>query len=78
MCWSSVHKPLPNSLHTIKYAYPSLNNAVCCPYQATHEEIESIMIGWTEQVGYPVININTTTGEIVQEQFLLKRAEDTG
>ncbi|KAI5620955.1 aminopeptidase N, partial [Silurus asotus] len=49
-----------------------------CPYQVTHEEIESIMTTWTEQVGYPVININTTTGEIAQEQFLLKRGKDPG
>uniref|UniRef100_A0A8B9L7G5 Aminopeptidase n=1 Tax=Astyanax mexicanus TaxID=7994 RepID=A0A8B9L7G5_ASTMX len=37
-----------------------------------------IMYGWTEQVGYPVISINTSTGEIWQEQFLLNQTGDYG
>ncbi|KAF5907632.1 aminopeptidase N-like, partial [Clarias magur] len=63
-----------------KYKYKTANTADLwkCMQEATHEEIESIMPAWAEQVGYPVININTTTGDIAQEQFLLKEAGDTG
>uniref|UniRef100_A0A8B9L6N3 Aminopeptidase n=1 Tax=Astyanax mexicanus TaxID=7994 RepID=A0A8B9L6N3_ASTMX len=43
------------------------------PNQVSTEDVESIMYGWTEQVGYPVISINTSTGEIWQEQFLLNQ-----
>ncbi|TSS72689.1 Aminopeptidase N [Bagarius yarrelli] len=63
-----------------RYKYKTAETAELwrCMQEATHEEVESIMKTWTEQVGFPVININTTTGEIAQEQFLLKREEDTG
>uniref|UniRef100_A0A8B9LDC1 Aminopeptidase n=1 Tax=Astyanax mexicanus TaxID=7994 RepID=A0A8B9LDC1_ASTMX len=48
------------------------------PNQVSTEDVESIMYGWTEQVGYPVISINTSTGEIWQEQFLLNQTGDYG
>ncbi|RVE71361.1 hypothetical protein OJAV_G00051250, partial [Oryzias javanicus] len=32
--------------------------------------VPRVMKPWTEQQGYPVININTTSGEIVQKHFL--------
>lgn len=46
--------------------------------EASTLDVESIMYGWTEQVGYPVISINTSTGEIWQEQFLLNQTGDYG
>uniref|UniRef100_A0A8B9L915 Aminopeptidase n=1 Tax=Astyanax mexicanus TaxID=7994 RepID=A0A8B9L915_ASTMX len=46
--------------------------------EVSTEDVESIMYGWTEQVGYPVISINTSTGEIWQEQFLLNQTGDYG
>ncbi|XP_060779905.1 alanyl (membrane) aminopeptidase-like b isoform X2 [Neoarius graeffei] len=66
-----------------KYKYKTVDTADLwnCLQEAlsTSEQIKSIMTTWTEQIGYPVININTITGEISQEHFLLKRAEeDTG
>ncbi|MCJ8733359.1 hypothetical protein PDJAM_G00222310 [Pangasius djambal] len=66
--------------YLMKFQYKTADNADLwnCMQEATHEEIERIMTAWVEQEGYPVLNINTTTGEIAQEQFLLKRTGDTG
>ncbi|XP_017321402.1 alanyl (membrane) aminopeptidase-like b [Ictalurus punctatus] len=69
---------LRNYLEKYKYKTADTADLWKCMDEATHEDIESMMTTWTEQVGYPVIHINTTTGEIAQEHFLLKRAEDTG
>ncbi|KAI4875799.1 hypothetical protein NFI96_017138 [Prochilodus magdalenae] len=41
--------------------------------EATLDRVQPMMKGWTEQVGYPVITINTITGEISQKQFLLNQ-----
>lgn len=35
-----------------------------------HTEVAKMMERWTNQIGYPVITINTTNGEIYQKQFL--------
>ncbi|TKS72939.1 Aminopeptidase N [Collichthys lucidus] len=35
-----------------------------------HTEVAKVMEPWTNQIGYPVITINTTNGEIYQKQFL--------
>ncbi|MCI4379249.1 hypothetical protein PGIGA_G00225670 [Pangasianodon gigas] len=66
--------------YLMKFQYKTADTADLwkCMKEFTHEEIESIMTAWVEQEGYPVLNINTTTGEIAQEQFLLKRAGDAG
>lgn len=41
--------------------------------QETGQDLEAFMSTWVEQVGYPVVTINTQTGETTQEQFLLKQ-----
>ncbi|KAB5574930.1 hypothetical protein PHYPO_G00214740 [Pangasianodon hypophthalmus] len=69
---------LKSYLRNFEYKTADTADLWKCMNEATHEEIESIMTAWVEQEGYPVLNINTTTGEIAQEQFLLKRAGDTG
>ncbi|KAK2848107.1 hypothetical protein Q7C36_009789 [Tachysurus vachellii] len=65
-------------LENYKYKTADTTDLWKCMQKTTFEDVESIMATWTDQAGYPVISINTTTGEIVQEQFLLNRAEDTG
>lgn len=46
--------------------------------QETNKNVAGFMSTWTEQMGYPVITITTQTGEISQEQFLLKQTEGHG
>ncbi|XP_047678558.1 alanyl (membrane) aminopeptidase-like b [Tachysurus fulvidraco] len=65
-------------LENYKYKTADTTDLWKCMQKASGKEVESLMTTWTDQAGYPVISINTTTGEIVQEQFLLNRAEDTG
>ncbi|KAJ8003221.1 hypothetical protein DPEC_G00167150 [Dallia pectoralis] len=38
--------------------------------------ISEIMNTWTNQMGYPVITINTTSGEVFQKHFLLNQTSD--
>ncbi|KAL6107369.1 uncharacterized protein ACO6RY_11025 [Pungitius sinensis] len=35
-----------------------------------HTDVAKVMNAWTKQIGYPVITINTTNGEIYQKHFL--------
>lgn len=35
-----------------------------------HTDVAKVMNTWTKQIGYPVITINTTNGEIYQKHFL--------
>ncbi|KAM6946022.1 alanyl (membrane) aminopeptidase-like b [Aplochiton taeniatus] len=37
------------------------------------EQVAEVMDKWTNQIGYPVVIINTTTGLVQQEHFLLNR-----
>ncbi|XP_041693355.1 aminopeptidase N [Coregonus clupeaformis] len=39
-------------------------------------EVAKVMETWTMQMGYPVITINTTTGDVSQEHFLLIQTSD--
>uniref|UniRef100_A0A4W5R3V4 Aminopeptidase n=1 Tax=Hucho hucho TaxID=62062 RepID=A0A4W5R3V4_9TELE len=41
-----------------------------------HIKVAEVMETWTMQMGYPVITINTTTGDISQEHFLLIQPSD--
>ncbi|XP_071403181.1 alanyl (membrane) aminopeptidase-like b [Centroberyx affinis] len=40
--------------------------------------IATVMDTWTNQIGYPVITINTTNGEINQRQFLFNQTSESG
>ncbi|XP_055019116.1 aminopeptidase N-like, partial [Boleophthalmus pectinirostris] len=40
-------------------------------------DIEKMMDTWTNQIGYPVITINTTSGEAIQRQFLFKDTSES-
>ncbi|XP_073706368.1 aminopeptidase N-like [Garra rufa] len=44
-----------------------------CLQQETNKDVEAFMSTWIEQVGYPVVTIDTQKGELTQEQFLLKQ-----
>lgn len=39
--------------------------------------IAKVMDKWTSQIGYPVITINTTDGEIYQKHFLFNDSSDS-
>uniref|UniRef100_A0A674EVH4 Aminopeptidase n=1 Tax=Salmo trutta TaxID=8032 RepID=A0A674EVH4_SALTR len=42
----------------------------------SHIKVAEVMETWTMQMGYPVITINTTTGDVSQEHFLLIQPSD--
>lgn len=67
-------------LYLTEYQYKSTETADLwkCMAEVSREDVQSIMTGWTEQMGYPVISINTSTGAIWQEQFLLNQTGDYG
>ncbi|XP_066541158.1 alanyl (membrane) aminopeptidase-like b [Hoplias malabaricus] len=65
-------------LNKYKYQNAEYEDLWKCMEEVSTENIKGIMKGWTEQVGYPVISINTSSGLISQEQFLLNRTGDYG
>ncbi|XP_041651313.1 alanyl (membrane) aminopeptidase a [Cheilinus undulatus] len=42
-----------------------------------HTDVAKVMDSWTKQIGYPVITINTTTGEIYQKHFLFNDSSES-
>uniref|UniRef100_A0A8C8ERF8 Aminopeptidase n=1 Tax=Oncorhynchus tshawytscha TaxID=74940 RepID=A0A8C8ERF8_ONCTS len=58
-----VHKDLWEYLQKVK------DDTVVLP-------VAEVMATWTMQMGYPVITINTTTGDVSQEHFLLIQPSD--
>uniref|UniRef100_A0A3B4UP03 Aminopeptidase n=1 Tax=Seriola dumerili TaxID=41447 RepID=A0A3B4UP03_SERDU len=42
-----------------------------------HTEVAKVMDTWTNQIGYPVITINTTNGEIYQKRFLFNDTSES-
>ncbi|XP_071362940.1 alanyl (membrane) aminopeptidase-like b [Trachinotus anak] len=42
-----------------------------------HTKVAEVMDTWTNQIGYPVITINTTNGEIYQKQFLFNDSAES-
>lgn len=40
-------------------------------------EIAEVMDTWTNQIGYPVITINTSSGEAIQKQFLFNASSES-
>ncbi|XP_063053538.1 alanyl (membrane) aminopeptidase-like b [Engraulis encrasicolus] len=40
-------------------------------YNVDGDEVETFMDGWVNQAGFPVVTVDTSTGEIRQERFLL-------
>ncbi|XP_076848307.1 alanyl (membrane) aminopeptidase-like b [Brachyhypopomus gauderio] len=50
----------------------------CFPEKLQGQNLHDVMNTWTEQPGYPVITIDTTDGQYIQERFLINRAEDQG
>ncbi|XP_072292126.1 alanyl (membrane) aminopeptidase-like b [Eucyclogobius newberryi] len=42
-----------------------------------HVDIEKVMDTWTNQIGYPVITINTSSGEAYQKQFLFNDTSES-
>lgn len=50
--------------------------------QAVNEDsgqinVATMMETWTTQIGYPVVTINTTTGEISQKHFLFNDSAES-
>ncbi|MFT7813946.1 aminopeptidase N-like [Arapaima gigas] len=41
-----------------------------------HINVTQLMDTWTQQMGYPVITINTTSGEVSQQHFLLNQTSE--
>lgn len=44
---------------------------------AGHTQVAKVMSSWTNQIGYPVITINTTNGEIYQKHFLFNDSAES-
>ncbi|XP_060892278.1 alanyl (membrane) aminopeptidase-like b [Labrus mixtus] len=42
-----------------------------------HTKVARVMNTWTKQIGYPVITINTTSGEIYQKHFLFNDSSES-
>ncbi|KAM9854309.1 alanyl (membrane) aminopeptidase-like b [Aulostomus maculatus] len=42
-----------------------------------HTDVAKIMDTWTNQIGYPVLTVNTTNGEIYQRHFLFNSLESS-
>ncbi|KAM7002050.1 alanyl (membrane) aminopeptidase-like b [Tautogolabrus adspersus] len=42
-----------------------------------HTKVAKVMDTWTRQIGYPVITINTTTGDIYQKHFLFNDSSES-
>uniref|UniRef100_A0A8C2X912 Aminopeptidase n=1 Tax=Cyclopterus lumpus TaxID=8103 RepID=A0A8C2X912_CYCLU len=42
-----------------------------------HTTVAKVMNTWTKQMGYPVITINTTNGEVYQKQFLFNDSSES-
>ncbi|XP_061077150.1 alanyl (membrane) aminopeptidase-like b [Conger conger] len=40
------------------------------------QEVEAVMNTWTEQMGYPVLTVDTISGNISQQHFLLNQTSD--
>lgn len=52
------------------------------PLQAVNEaygniDVAKMMETWTNQIGYPVVTINTASGEISQKHFLLNDSAES-
>uniref|UniRef100_A0AAY4B5N0 Aminopeptidase n=1 Tax=Denticeps clupeoides TaxID=299321 RepID=A0AAY4B5N0_9TELE len=41
------------------------------------ENVEDVMKSWTQQVGYPVVTVNTNDGKVYQEHFLLNKTDNS-
>ncbi|KAK7152126.1 hypothetical protein R3I94_008458 [Phoxinus phoxinus] len=65
-------KGLKTYLYNFQYNNTVYNDLLECLQGETNLDLEGFMSTWIEQVGYPVITINTQTGDTSQEQFLLK------
>lgn len=42
-----------------------------------HVDVATMMETWTNQIGYPVITINTANGEIFQKHFLYNDSSES-
>lgn len=42
-----------------------------------HTKVAKVMNTWTNQIGYPVITINTTDGEVYQKHFLFNDTSES-
>ncbi|XP_068579969.1 alanyl (membrane) aminopeptidase-like b [Cebidichthys violaceus] len=42
-----------------------------------HAKVATVMNTWTKQIGYPVITINTTNGEVYQKHFLFNESSES-
>ncbi|XP_077104976.1 alanyl (membrane) aminopeptidase-like b [Siphateles boraxobius] len=65
-------KGLRKYLDNFRYNNTVYNDLLECLQKETNLDLEGFMSTWIKQVGYPVITINSQTGDTSQEQFLLK------
>ncbi|KAK2918250.1 hypothetical protein Q8A73_004996 [Channa argus] len=76
------HKAIKSYLMAFRYENTEQNNLWEYVQQAVTEDggftdIAKVMDTWTNQIGYPVITINTTNGEIYQKHFLYNDTTDS-
>ncbi|XP_051953626.1 alanyl (membrane) aminopeptidase-like b [Xyrauchen texanus] len=69
---------IKNYLYKFQYMNTKYTDLWKCLQEVTTKNVAGFMGTWIEQVGYPVITIITETGEISQEQFLLKQTQGHG
>lgn len=44
---------------------------------SAHVDVAMVMETWTNQIGYPVVTINTANGEISQKRFLYNDSSES-
>ncbi|XP_061775890.1 aminopeptidase N-like [Nerophis ophidion] len=69
------NKGVQQYLSDFKHGNADQNDLWKCIQKAVHEEgghtdVTTLMATWTEQIGFPVVTINTTDGEVYQKHFL--------
>lgn len=59
------------------YIYKRPLLSVQAVQESGHSDVATLMDFWTNQSGYPVVTINTSTGEIHQRPFTLNDSSES-
>ncbi|XP_029697770.1 aminopeptidase N isoform X1 [Takifugu rubripes] len=76
------HEGVKKYLSDFSFKNPEQNNLWDCLQAAVkkdsgHTDVATLMESWTNQTGFPVITINTSTGEIYQKRFLFNDSSES-
>ncbi|XP_061783528.1 aminopeptidase N-like [Nerophis lumbriciformis] len=76
------NKGVERYLSDFKFGNADQNDLWKCIQKAVHEEgghtdVATLMATWTKQIGFPVVTINTTNGEVYQRHFLFNTSVES-